>query len=124
MKKGQLMSTQLKAQAAKARSYWERGVYKYVLIILLPIDNDVDITSSNLSILLNGASTWQEYSEAGNAYVHDATIAETLCTPSELKRKKGGELNPNRYESWRDVQARALYQAAAIIKRTLAACSQ
>ena len=123
MKKEQL-STQLEAQAAKARSYWERGVYQYVLLILLPIDKDVDITSSNLSILLNGASTWQEYSEAGNAYVHDATIAETLCTPSELKRNKGGELNPNRYESWRDVQAKALYQAAAIIKSALHACGQ
>lgn len=123
MKKGQL-STQLQAQAAKARSYWERGVYKYVLIILLPIDKDVDITSSNLSILLNGARDWHQYSEAGNAYVHDATIAETLCTPSELKRKKGGELNPNRDESWRDVQARALYQAATIIKSALRACGQ
>lgn len=123
MKRLQLKE-QLKVQKAKARSYWERGVYVYTFLILGHVDKDVDITTNNLSVLLNGARNWRQYSEAGNAFVSDLTIAETLCTPSELKRNKGGERNPNRYETWLDVQARALYQAAEKIKRTLVACGQ
>lgn len=123
MKRLQLKK-QLKVQKAKARSYWERGVYVYTFLILGHVDKDVDITTNNLSVLLNGARNWQQYSEAGNAFVSDLTIAETLCTPSELKKTKGGERNPNRRETWLDVQARALYQAAEKIKRTLVACDQ
>lgn len=115
---------QLKEQREKARSYWERGVYAYAFLILGHVDKDVDITSKNLSVLLNGARDWHQYSEAGNAFVSCLTIAETLCTPSELKRTKGGERNPNRCESWLDVQARALYQAAEKIRRTLVTCGQ
>lgn len=43
-------------------------------------------------------------------------IAELLCSPSELKRKKYGERRPNSREEWLDVQARALAQAAACIR--------
>lgn len=123
MKRLQLKE-QLKVQKAKARSYWERGVYAYTFLILSHVDKDVDITTNNLSILLNGARDWQQYSEAGNAFVSNLTIAETLCTPSELKKTKGGERNPNCRETWLDVQARALYQAAEKIKRTLLSCNQ
>ena len=37
--------------------------------------------------------------------------------PSDLKRKKGGELPPNREENWLDVQARALVQAKRLVLR-------
>lgn len=64
--------------------------------------------------MMNGAKNWKEYSYGGCALIYDKDIAETLCTPSELKRKRGGELQPNSTETWLDVQARALYQASRV----------
>lgn len=61
--------------------------------------------------LLSGAASWGSYSWGGCSLCYDADIAERLCTPSELKRKRGGDLRPNRSEEWLDVQARALFQA-------------
>ena len=66
-------------------------------------------------ILLNGARDWKEYSWSGNAFVSDFDICQTLATPSEQARKKDGELPPNSRESWLDVQARALHQAAELL---------
>ena len=67
--------------------------------------------------LLNGASSWEEYSLCGNALVYDGDIAERLCNPSELKRAKVGELAPSKWHTWLDVQAIALMQAYWMIKR-------
>ena len=61
---------------------------------------------------------WLEYSEGGCALVYDEDIAERLCTPSELKKKKGGRLQPNSRETWIEIQARALYKAASLILRS------
>ena len=69
------------------------------------------------SALLNGAETWAQYSYGGCALVYDSDIAERLCSPSEYKRKRGGELAPSSCESWLDCQARALSQAARLISR-------
>ena len=69
--------------------------------------------------LLNGAESWQQYSAGGCALIYDGDIAERLCTKSELKATRNGERNPNARESWIDVQARALYQAANLIRRAL-----
>lgn len=130
LKKGEIhmkrldLIKKLKAQKAGTRSYWERGVYTYAFLILSNMDKDVEITTSNYKVLLNGAKDWKEYSEGGCAFISNYTIAETLCTPSELKKRKGGAWNPNRYESWLDVQARALYQAAKKIYNTLLVCNQ
>lgn len=63
------------------------------------------------NLCLNGASDFYEYSYGGSALIYDADIAEHYCTPSELKRTKHGEKQPNRTESWLDLQARALNQA-------------
>ena len=65
--------------------------------------------------LLNGAQSWAEYSEFGGSLIHNADIAERLCSPSELRRSLYGKRNPNRREGWLDVQARALRQAAIIL---------
>ena len=62
--------------------------------------------------LLNGASTWGEYSLGGSAQIYNGDIAKRLCNPSELKRTHNGERRPNSREEWLDVQARALAQAA------------
>ena len=103
-----------------ARSYWRRGVIDYAIELL---DNIDDRESLNLSTLekrlLNGASNWSEYSDGGCALIYDEDIATRLCTPSQLKRKKGGELPPDSRYTWLDVQVRALRQAYYIIHRVI-----
>ena len=98
------------------KSAWDRGVTAYALDLL---DASADSSAAELdrSSLLNGASRWTEYSYGGSALIFDSDIAERLCTPSELKRKRGGELAPNSRELWLDVQARALNQACGRLLR-------
>ena len=64
--------------------------------------------------LLNGAETWEQYSWGGCGLIYDTDIARRYCTPSELKKTKDGQKNPNGREQWLDVQARALNQGARI----------
>lgn len=102
----------------KMRSAWDRGVKEYALEMLEYIQDDYpEITRENAKeILLNGASDWHQYSYGGCSLIFDNEIAERLCCPSELKRKKGGELPPNNCEEWLDVQARALRRAFLLIR--------
>lgn len=100
----------------KHKSAFDRGITQYALELLDNFEeavkrSHIDETSINRDILLNGAHDWTEYSYGGCSFIFDSDIAERLCTPSELKKKKGGELQPNSYELWLDVQARALNQA-------------
>ena len=111
----------------KPRSAWGRGIREYALDLLSGLE-DTDyiqggefhtkykVYPSLKETLLNGASSWEEYSNGGNTLINDLDIAERLCTPSELKRKKGGELDPNKWDTWLDVQVRALIQAYWMIK--------
>ena len=107
----------------KVRSAWDKGVKLYAEELLYDLKEgikggyiDSDIALSNWSLflnaLLNGAANWSQYSWGGCSFIYDWEIADRLCTPSELKRTKGGELEPNKEEHWLDVQARALRQAA------------
>lgn len=105
-----------------ARSAWKRGVKVYALELLESLEEGInggyidpaDLESPALlkKALLNGAADWNQYSLGGCSLIYDGDIAKRLCTPSELKRKRGGDLQPNSQETWLDVQARALYQAA------------
>lgn len=103
------------------RSAWDRGVTVYARELLGDVVENVEhgyyaapqTRDEFKRVARNGAGTWREYSYGACALVYDGDIAERLCTPSELKRKRGGELNPNRRETWLDMQARALNQAAA-----------
>lgn len=96
-------------------SAWTKGVKIYAEELQEFLDNEnLPATKENL---LNGATNWKEYSEGGSALIYDYEIAERLCSPSELKRTKNGERNPNGNETWLDVQARALYQASRIVLR-------
>ena len=105
-----------------ARSAWERGIKTYALELLDELAENIqggfigteDTESPALlkKALLNGATDWAQYSWGGCSLCYDGQIAERLCTPSDLKRKRGGDLQPNSRESWLDVQARALFQAA------------
>jgi hypothetical protein len=107
-----------KLNATKARSAWGKGVKDYALEMVWKAENE--LTPENVkSELLNGAKDWREYSYGGCSSIYDADIAERLCSPSELKKKKGGDLLPNTRENWLDVQARALFQAFRLINRLL-----
>ena len=113
--KTQLNATEAAAaiQAMKFRSAWRRAIQTYALELLEGVEGELTRES-----LLNGAQNWKEYSEDGHALIYYDHIAERLCTPSRLKRCKGGELPPNSRETWFECQARCLSQAAALICRT------
>ena len=99
-------------QAKTPRGAWGRGVKTYALELLEEMEGDFSSAK-----LLNGADNWRHYSHGGSPLIYDRHIAERLCPPSELKRKRGGGLPPNSNESWLDCQARALSQAARLIAR-------
>lgn len=99
-------------QAQKARSAWARGVQQTALDMLEPIDDEM----LSAKDALNGAETPENWAYGGCGLIYDADIAELLCTPSELRRSKGGKRPPNSHESWLDVYARAAWQAYNLIK--------
>ncbi len=113
----------------KTRSAWGRGVQAYALELVDELDEalrDGTICPRDLSdskkvnaALLNGADSWNQYSWGGSALIYDGDIAARLCCPSELKKTHDGERRPNSREEWLDVQARALYQAANMVKRCI-----
>lgn len=105
-------------ETRKDRSAWNKGVTVYALEMLDDLAESIDYngkepeTRAELKALaMNGAKDWSQYSWGGSSLIYDCDIAERLCTPSELKRVRGGERKPNRHEEWLDVQARALQQA-------------
>ena len=104
-----------KIEARRPRGAWNKAVQAYALELLEDIeDHAAPITDE---LLRNGARTWQEYSYGGCALIYDADIAERLCSPSELRRRRNGDLPPSTRETWLDCQARALRQAARLILR-------
>ena len=99
------------------RSAWRRGFRQYAMDLIEDLPDFQDLNPENCrGVLLNGAGSWKEWAYGGCGLVYDCAIAERLCTPSELHKKRGGELEPNLHESWLDVEARAVSQAAAAIK--------
>lgn len=102
------------------RSAWRRGVKQYAMDLLEAIPDFQDLNTENCrETLLNGAGSWKEWAYGGCGLVYDCAIAERLCTPSELRKKRGGELEPSSHESWLDVEARAVGQAASAIKNMI-----
>ena len=101
------------------RSAWKRGVHAYACELVESLDDSADLSNETMRLkaLLNGADDWRQYSEGGCALVYNADIAERLCSPSELKRVKGGKRQPNASETWLKCQARALAQAASLVRR-------
>ena len=96
----------------KCRSAWDKAVNDYAFELIEGIDFETISNTSELKeVILNGAKDFMEYSYGGLSLVYDYTIAKRCCTPSEFKRTKEGQRNPNRRENWLDVQARALFQA-------------
>ena len=127
----------------KSRSTWENGVDNYAITLiwnlmeyeengyltLEDLTNETRLTAS----MLNGAKDWQRpddevaawsvYNWGGCSLIYDWDIAKRLCTASELKRTHNGERRPNVKEEWLDVQARALYQAAQLVKQAARMCA-
>lgn len=98
------------------KSAWTNGVELYAEELKeFLAENNLPTTKE---ALLNGARDWKEYSYGGSALIYDHEIAERLCSPSELKKCREGERQPNRSETWLDVQARALFQAARLVLRS------
>lgn len=108
-----------------ARSAWKQGVRAYAWDMLEQLDDAIaggwfdaeDLAAPRVlsKHLLNGADSWSQASWGGSWFCYDGEIAERLCSPSELKRTKGGKYRPNRWEDWLDVQTRALEQAACLV---------
>ena len=104
------------------RSAWSRAVHAYAIELVESLDASADLSNETMlrKALLNGAGDWQQYSEGGCALIYDADIAERVCSPSALKRCKGGERQPNSRENWIECQARVLSQAASLVRRAYA----
>jgi hypothetical protein len=101
------------AQLKPARSHWDKALQTYAIEILsaLPPDTELPSTRSQLDVtLLNGARSWQQYSESGCSLVADVDIAERLLTPSQFRRWQ-----PDSSPDPIKVQTRALHQAADLI---------
>lgn len=123
----ELMQTAI--DCLSTRSAWERGVKAYAGELLTWLRDRItwdrgegepstlESRETVRAALLNGAEDWKQYSWGGCSLIYNGDIAERLCSPSELKRKRGGELKPNAAEDWLDVQARALYQASVKVLR-------
>ena len=109
----------------KTRSAWSKGVKLYALSLLVNVQelagDNPSLTSEQLTkCMLNGARDWHEYSEGGCALICDNDIAALLCNRTEIIRTHCGERRPNSRETWLDVQARALYQAAQMVTEAAA----
>jgi len=101
--------------ATPARSAWRRGVKAYAIEMIEGAEGELSSVADLKKELLNGARTWKEFSDGGCALIYDSEIAELLCAPSEYRRTRQGQRAPNARETWLEVQARALGQAAMLI---------
>lgn len=116
------MTAELKARTD--RSAWNRGVNLYALELVESLKESAEYSGKHPQLgkecretMLNGAQDWEQYSWGGSSLIYDTDIAERLCTPSELKKTRGGERRPNSREEWLDTQARALFQACNRVSR-------
>lgn len=102
------------------KSAWSKAVTLYAYELIEDLNDDITLGSNRKTdekLLLNGATSWSEFSYGGSSLIYDCDIAERVCNPSEYKKTREGERNPNKNENWLDCQARALYQAFQLIRR-------
>lgn len=97
------------------RSYWSRGVASlirdYGENVLGEHDGEI-ISARDFYKLWNcGAETLKDAVYYGSFDIWNYDIAKRLCTPSDLKKSNEGMRNPNRCETWLDVEYRAVKQA-------------
>lgn len=127
-----------------ARSRWDRAVIEDATDMLHEAIEDLtdnpdeaprnltELTAKLLNVSTSTLKSWggddghggirsiyqcaHESSWGGSHLCYDYDIARHYCTPSELKRTRDGERNPNSREQWLDVQARAIYQALSKVR--------
>lgn len=115
-----------KLDGMKPRSQWKKGVLNYAYGLLENVFvgirheyfNPFEVEIDDYIVAkycFNGSRNATEYSYGGCCLITDVEIAHQLCTSSELKRCNYGFRQPNKQESWLDVQARALFQAAELL---------
>lgn len=120
-----MTATKIAAKIAalpRPRSAWAYGVRQYARDLCETLERWeqsngwLPLNPQSLEkIMLAGATDWREYSYDGCAFCYDREIAERLCAPWEWRRTDGARLAPNSRETWLDVQARALCQAARLV---------
>lgn len=106
----------------RARSHWGRAVAQTAAELVTETAsgyNTAELPANPAELekmLLNGATDWGHFSWGGCWHCYDSDIAAAFCSPSELKRTRNGARRPNAHEEWLDLQARALSQAARLVK--------
>lgn len=117
--------TKKELENKKTCSVWANGVKCYAFDLLALFEEfcsyDENAPEFSEKTLLNGAANWLQYAEGGCGLCYDCAIAERLCNPTELKRTQGGKKQPNRSETWLQVEARALCQAWRMLRDAWAA---
>lgn len=119
MKKQELIK---KLEKLTPKSAWKRALVSDAVKLVNSLNcSEIPNNREELKkLLLNGAADWSAYSYGGCAFIYDEDIALHYCTPSELRKvtHKDGTISEraNARENWLDVQARALHQAAWLIK--------
>ena len=120
MKKQELLN---KLEKLTPRGAWRRAVVSDAVDLVDSLNcSEIPNNWEELKkALLNGAADWSAYSYGGCALVYDEDIARHYCTPSEVRKvtHKDGTISQraNAGENWLDVQARAIWQAARLIKQ-------
>ena len=101
----------------KPRSAWSRGVNNIAMNIVSEILENANGNDAPHFNCVDDFSrhfynvSLREAVDNGYFLTWDYDIARNFCTPSELKRTKNGERNPNSRETWLDVMYRGAYQA-------------
>ena len=95
---------------------WSRGVKVYAEKMLKDLldrrritDESTKVEHTSRQELLDGASSWYEFSRDGRALTEDRAIRDLLSPTSDVKRKYEGPM------FWLDTQAEALQRAARIV---------
>lgn len=101
------------------RSTWDKGVKDLMFMIVEHECRNFLDDFKAITKIDELKSLAKEWSYNGELLIYDQQIAEQFCTPSELKRTKGGRLPPNSKMLWIDIQARACFQAFLKLRNLL-----
>lgn len=104
--------------AAPRRTAWERGVLQYASDLFGAYVDSRGITDLDVRIgkieeadLLRGAESWQQY----KALIWDRDICLRLGTKYQIQKTERGQKQPSRGGTWKELQAKALGEAAQIV---------
>ena len=107
---------------ASRRTAWERGVLRYAYDLFGAYVDSLGIHDLQVRIgkiseadLLRGAESWQQYSAMGRALIWDRDICLRLGTKYQIQKTERGQKQPARGDTWAELQAKALGEAAQIV---------